>query len=86
MSHTTTTVTKNTSVPQPIISKNTTQCNTNYDQPICIAKGDSAASKHYWMSQFQHVLDDIHREDGPPVTLPNKTSINDDIVGYLPLT
>ena len=38
------------------------------------------------MKKFQHVLTDLHKEKGPPVTLPNHKNINDDVVGYLPLS
>ena len=32
-----------------------------------------------------HVLDTIHEEAGPPVKLPNATTINDTTVGYIPM-
>ena len=51
----------------------------------CIAKGDSGASQHYWREHDVDVLDTIHEEPGPPVTLPNSSTINDNKVGYVPL-
>ena len=37
------------------------------------------------MKQFQHVLTDLRKEHGTPVTLPNQSTINDNVVGLLPL-
>ena len=48
----------------------------------CIVKGDSAASQHYWQERDVDVLETIHEEPGPPVTLPNSSTINDNKVGY----
>ena len=60
--------------------------NNAVTKPFCIAKGDSAASNHYWTIADMDVLETIHEEDGPPVTLPNSTTINDNTVGHLPFS
>ena len=52
---------------------------------ICQAKGDSAASNHYWRKRDMTVLDTIHEEPGSPISLPNGETINDNKVGYLPI-
>ena len=52
---------------------------------VCQAKGDSAASNHYWRRRDMNVLETIHEEAGPPVALPNGDTINDNQVGYLPI-
>ena len=52
---------------------------------ICQAKGDSAASNHYWRKRDMTVLHTIHEEPGSPISLPNGDTINDNKVGYLPI-
>ena len=44
--------------------------------PRCYAKGDSAASQHYWRERDVDVLETIHEEPGAPVTLPNSSKIS----------
>ena len=46
-------------------------------------QSDSDASAHFWRPQDAEVLTDIHEESGPPVKLPNATTMNDNKVGYL---
>ena len=58
---------------------------TKQVKPVCIAKGDSAASQHYWRERDVDVLPTIYEEPGPPVTLPNSNTINDNKVGHIPL-
>ena len=53
-------------------------------KPICIAKADSGASNHFWKAADATALVNRHIEEGPPVKLPNSTTINDNKVGYLP--
>ena len=53
------------------------------DNIICIAKADSG---YFWRTQDAKALRNIHQETGPPIKLPNSTTINDNKVGYLPFT
>ena len=53
-------------------------------KPICIAKADSGASNHFWRAADATALVNHHNEEGPPVKLPNSSTINDNKVGYLP--
>ena len=52
-----------------------------------IAKGDSAASNHYFALRDSDVLDDVHF-DGPPtsVLLPDSSSLDSVANGHLPLS
>ena len=50
----------------------------------CIAKADSGATTHFWKETDQHVLGGIQVENGPLVTLPNATNVNDKKVGFIP--
>ena len=43
---------------------------------IVIAKGDSAASNHYWQEKDIKVLSKIKDIIGPSVLLPNKDTID----------
>ena len=52
---------------------------------IIWAKGDSAASKHYWREQDIECLNDIQSFNGPSVKLPNNAIINATSKGELPL-
>ena len=54
------------------------------NKPICLAKADSGASNHFWKVEDATALVNQHIEEGPPVKLPNSTTINDNKVGYLP--
>ena len=55
-------------------------------QLVCVAKADSGASAHFWRPQDAKILTNIHNETGPPVKLPDATTINDTQVGYPPLS
>ena len=64
---------------------NTTTANPPKNNKLCcIAKGDSAASHHFWKESDASMLKNIHNKKGPPVTLPNAETINDTKVGFLP--
>ena len=52
--------------------------------PICIAKADNGALNHFWRADDAAALINHHEEQGPPVKLPNSSTINDNKVGYLP--
>ena len=52
---------------------------------IVMAKGDSAASHHYWRDQDSHVLSTIRPSLGPSVLLPNGDKISSTKAGTLPL-
>ena len=67
-----------------MFDKNNT-VNPNLVPKTCIAKGDSGASSHFWRPQDEHVLTDIATEEGPPIKLPNATTINDNKIGHLPI-
>ena len=50
--------------------------NTSADAPdYIVAKGDSAATAHYWRSEDLACVQNIVRKKGPRVTLPNNASI-----------
>ena len=51
-----------------------------------IAKGDSAASGHYWQQEDVDCLTRLTNSPGPSVTLPNNTFIQADQQGTLPLS
>ena len=51
-----------------------------------IAKGDSAASNHYWRLQDMDTLTNVKSAPGPTVTLPNLTTITSTQQGQLPLS
>jgi hypothetical protein len=53
---------------------------------LVMAKGDSAASHHYWREQDDHVLQDIKNCKGPAVLLPNGETIASTKKGRLPLS
>ena len=53
---------------------------------MCVAKGDSTASDHYWREQEAHVLSDIQQSLGPPVLIPNDTTITSTKKGILLLS
>ena len=50
------------------------------------AKGDSAASSHYWREEDKHVLSQVEDILGPAVLLPNKQTINVTSQGMLPFS
>ena len=51
-----------------------------------MAKGDSAASHHYWREQDANVLQDITNSKGPSVLIPNGDTIASTKKGILPLS
>ena len=51
-----------------------------------IAKGDSAASSHYWRPRDKRVLEDIEKCLGPSVILPNNELIASTERGQIPLS
>ena len=53
---------------------------------MCIAKGDSAASHHYWKSEDQQILDNVTNAIGPSVQLPNNKSLQSTQQGEIPLS
>ena len=53
---------------------------------MCFAKADSGASTHFWRPKDKRALNNIHTEQGPPVKMPNATTLNDDQVGFVPLS
>ena len=59
--------------------------NVNIILPICIAKGDSGATVHYWREADEECLKDIETCIGPAVILPNKQTILATKSGTLPL-
>ena len=51
-----------------------------------MAKGDSAASHHYWRIQDSKVLSNIIKIEGPDVVIPNNSTITVTNQGDLPLS
>ena len=51
-----------------------------------MAKGDSAASDHYWREQDAHVLSGIEDSLGPSVLIPNGETIASTKKGIVPLS
>ena len=51
-----------------------------------IAKGDSAASKHYWREEDEQCLNDIRPYKGQSVVLPDADTIEPSKKGVLPLS
>ena len=51
-----------------------------------MAKGDSAASSHYWRKEDEKCLHDVKKFAGPSVMLPNKTTITANQRGQLSLS
>ena len=58
----------------------------HHPQNIIIAKGDSAASKHYLKEKDSSVLSNIRPYSGTPVTLPDTDEIAPSNKGFLPLS
>ena len=52
---------------------------------ICIAKGNSGATSHYWRDIDRKYLTDVNISPGPTVTLPNNEKISSTEQGRLPL-
>ena len=59
--------------------------NKNNGKPICIAKGDSAASHHYWREKDAKDLTEIEAIIGPEVQLPNDKFLKVTKQAQLPL-
>ena len=53
---------------------------------IIFAKGDSAASHHYWCGEDKKFLNDIIQVDGPSVVIPNNDILTSKSQGQLPLS
>ena len=51
-----------------------------------LAKGDSAASHHYWREEDTKVMLEITKNPGPSVLLPNNNSTDVTNQGQLPLS
>ena len=51
-----------------------------------MAKGDSAASNHYWREQDAHIISNIQQSIGPSVIIPNSATIASTKKGILPLS
>ena len=49
-------------------------------------KADSGASTHFWRPKDKVALDNIRKEKGPPVKMPNAAILKDDQVGNVPLS
>ena len=56
------------------------------EQEVIMAKGDSAASDHYWREQDAHVLSGIEDSLGPSVLIPNGETIASTKKGIVPLS
>ena len=50
-----------------------------------IAKGDSAASHHYWKTTDRHILQEYTSQKGPSVHQPDNSTLASTGAGYLPL-
>ena len=53
---------------------------------LCVAKSDSAATSHYWKYKDKHVLSNVNKSYGHPVTLPNEGNTRKIQQGSLPLS
>ena len=58
----------------------------NVNNDYYIAKGDTGASSHYYMTKNKDVLKDIQQIQGPPILLPNKQIISSNEQGVLSLS
>ena len=58
----------------------------NINLGTIIAKGDSAASHHYWRQQDKEVLSNLKNISGPSVLLPNGDKISSTEEGLIPLS
>jgi hypothetical protein len=56
------------------------------DIHYCIAKGDTGASSHYFMTKNKNILQNIKQINGPPVLLPNQQIITSSEQGVLPIS
>lgn len=68
----------------PFFQTNTVS--TKLTHPFCIAKGDFAASQHYVRKEDANMLDNVTKDNGPPVGLPNAAEITSTHSGVLPLS
>ena len=76
------TLNKTIALPANSPNKNTLCARTT---PIVIAKGDSAASHHYWRPEDQHCLKEPSLNTAIQVQLPNASKIGSTVQGQLPL-
>ena len=58
----------------------------SYNNEMCVAKGDTGASHHYWMKKDDKILKNLTKIDGPRVQLPNNELISATVQGELPLS
>ena len=40
---------------------------------------------HFWKDTDKHILTDVHFEQGPPIKLPDATTVHANQVGYIPV-
>ena len=72
---------------QPLLLTSSVVSPPTINKSQCImAKGDSAASSHYWRDQDKAVLDNVKNCMGPSVLLPNNERISSTSRGQLPLS
>ena len=58
----------------------------SYNNEMCVAKGDTGASHHYWMKKDDKILKNLTKIDGLRVQLPNNELISATVQGELPLS
>ena len=59
--------------------------NSKTSDKVVIAKGDSAASDHYWRKKDKHCLTNIVPHITPPILLPNKDTVTGTEKGNVPM-
>ena len=60
--------------------------NSHNIKEVVLAKGDSAASRHYWREQGKLVLNEIQEFTGPSALIPNGEKTSATKKGILPLS
>ena len=81
------TITKSCAPLEHIHPNNKRKNTTRMKPEQCVmAKGDSAASHHYWREEDKKVLDNIESYSGPSVLLPNNSTIAVTSKGQLALS
>ena len=58
----------------------------NNTSTFCIAKGDTGATSHYWTENDKGILENIKKDKGHSVQLPDSTMISSTEQGELPLS
>ena len=61
-------------------------CFSEVPPPNIVAKGDSAASRHYWREEDEQCLKNITPYSGPSVVLPDADTIAPTKKGTIPLS